>query len=554
MTSSDAHRAEALSRYRWTVPLLVMAALAVAHTWPLALHPAALSSNDNADAQLNEWILAWVEHTLPRAPLHLFQGNIFYPAHDSLAFSEPLIVPAVLGAPIAWLGGSPVLVFNVLMLVGLALSGLAAYALMLTWTGDWRAALLTGSTFAFNTHTLTRLPHTQALHIYGLPLALVAVDQLVSGQRTRDALLLALWLIVMSYTSGYLLVFGVVMIAAAIVARATEWLPHARVVFSRLALTGLVAAIAIAPLALPYQRAAAEQGMVRSLDAVAEYSATPSGYLAASGWIHHATWSALFFKDPVNSFFPGFVVFALALVAIVGWRRFDGRSRRRITMLTAIAITGFVLSLGTHTPIYSVLYRAFPPMQGLRVAARFGNLFLLGMSGLAGFGMVGVIHALGLKSARARYAMVAAASLVLAANVESFRGPIQYQPFTGIPRLYNLLETEPRVILAEVPFYPRQATFENAEFVLNSTAHWRPLMNGYSGYTPASYVTFADTFWYFPRDYAIDAMRRAGVTHVMVHPERFGNEGDDVIRTLNARPDFELMAIGARGLRLYRLR
>jgi hypothetical protein len=89
--------------------------------------------------------------------------------------------------------------------------------------------------------------------------------------------------------------------------------------------------------------------------------------------------------------------------------------------------------------------------------------------------------------------------------------------------------------------------------VLNSTAHWRPLMNGYSGYTPASYVEHADVFWYFPRDSAIDAMRRAGVTHVMVHAARLGHEGDDVIRQLSARLDFELMGVGSHGLRLYRL-
>jgi hypothetical protein len=108
-------------------------------------------------------------------------------------------------------------------------------------------------------------------------------------------------------------------------------------------------------------------------------------------------------------------------------------------------------------------------------------------------------------------------------------------------------------VLAEVPFYPRQAVFENAEYVLNSTAHWRSLMNGYSGYTPASYVDHADVFWYFPRDYAIQAMRRAGVTHVMVHPERFGRDGADVVAQISARPEFELMAVGAHGIRLYRL-
>jgi hypothetical protein len=133
------------------------------------------------------------------------------------------------------------------------------------------------------------------------------------------------------------------------------------------------------------------------------------------------------------------------------------------------------------------------------------------------------------------------------------RAPFEYRRFSGIPRLYSLLITEPRVVLAEVPFYPRQAVFENAEYVLNSTVHWRPLTNGYSGYLPATYGQYADAFWYFPRDSAIDAMRRAGVTHVMVHPARFGREGPDVIRQLDLRPDFELMGVGARGLRLYRL-
>jgi len=54
--------------------------LAIIHTWPLATAPGTLARNDNADAQLNEWILAWVAHQLPRAPARLFDGNMFYPS------------------------------------------------------------------------------------------------------------------------------------------------------------------------------------------------------------------------------------------------------------------------------------------------------------------------------------------------------------------------------------------------------------------------------------------------------------------------------------------
>lgn len=544
-------------RAGWVVPAIVCAVLAIVHTWPLATAPGVLSRNDNGDAQLNEWILAWMAHGIVHAPFHLFQGNIFYPANDTLAFSEPLIVPALLGAPIAWLGGSPVLVFNLLVLGGFALTALAGYALMLVWTGDRAAALLTGSTFAFNTHTLTRLAHVQAVHLYGLPLALLSTDRLIVAPRIRDALWLALWTTVMAYTSGYLFVFNTVMIAIALLVRIREWLPRAAQVLSRFALAAAVAGCAIVPLAIPYQRAASEQRMVRSLGEVAEFSATPSGYAAAAGRIHYATWSASFFKNPVDSFFPGVVLIALTIGAL--WRRIDRKSpieavtRQRVAMLVAIAATGAVLSLGLRTPVYGWLYRVFPPMQGLRAAARFGNLFLLGMSALAGLGLAALRRTGRWKGSHSRRAMVIAVALIAAANLEALRAPFTYRPFTGIPRLYTLLNAEPRVVLVEVPFYPRQAVFENAEYVLNSTIHWRPLMNGYSGYTPASYVAVANVFWYFPRDYAIEAMRNAGVTHVMVHPNRFGSEGTAVIKKLAERPDFELMGVGAGGLHLYRL-
>src|SRR5215212_9323326 len=165
--------------------------LAIAHTWPLALHPGRYSLNDNADAQLNEWILAWVAHQLPRAPLHLFEGNIFSPAHDVLAFSEPLIVPALLGAPLAWAGASPVLVYNLVLILGFALTAFATYALVETWTGSSAAGLLAGSVCAFNTHTLHRFAHIQGIHIYGLPLLLLAVDRLVRSPSIRDALVLS---------------------------------------------------------------------------------------------------------------------------------------------------------------------------------------------------------------------------------------------------------------------------------------------------------------------------------------------------------------------------
>src|SRR5688572_17862528 len=198
-------------RSRRAAAFAICLLLAIAHTWPMALEPGRYSRNDNADTELNEWILAWVAHQLPRDPLHLFEANIFYPAHDSLAFSEPLIVPALMGAPMAWTGASPVLVHNIVLIAGLALTAFAGCLLIEAWTGSLMAGLLAGSMLAFNTHTLTRIAHIQALHLYGLPLALLAADRLIRGGNYRAAIALALWMAVLAYTSGYLVVFATFM-------------------------------------------------------------------------------------------------------------------------------------------------------------------------------------------------------------------------------------------------------------------------------------------------------------------------------------------------------
>jgi hypothetical protein len=548
---------------RAILPLCLL--LAVIHTWPLVTAPGTLARNDNADAELNEWILAWVAHQLPRAPLRLFDGNMFYPERDTLAYSEPLIVPALMGAPLHWLGASPVVVFNVVLLLGFALTTWAGYALVYEWTGDRAAGLLTGSMFAFNTHTLTRLAHVQGIHAWGLPLALLAADRLVVHARWRDALWLALAMAAMAYTSGYLVVFGAILVAVVVVTRVPDWWSRAVRVVSLFAIATVAAGIMILPVYLPYRRLSQTMGMKRPLEAVTEFSASVSGYFATAGRIHFSTWSSRFVGNPVDLFFPGLVVLILAALAVfwafgrTGSRteRNDDRvaissalTRRRIVMLIVLALTGFVLSLGMRTPVYGWVYHVFPPMQGLRAAARFGNLFLLGMAALAGIGL-----AAARLSFPPRRAALVAAGLVAIANLESLRAPVGYTRFEGIPAIYSILAKEPgRVLLVEVPFWPPQAAFEQAEYVLNSTAHWQPMLNGYSGYLPQSYRRNAQSFWYFPQEHAIQAMRRAGATHVMIHPSGFGHEAEAMWQAVAASPYLERIALTPGGPALYRLR
>lgn len=536
-------------RSHWTVAALVFALLAIVHTWPLVTEPGTLSRNDNGDAQLNEWILAWVAHQLPRQPLQLFQGNIFYPAKDVLAFSEPLIVPALMVAPALWLGASPVLAMNLAMLIGFALTGLGTYALLYTWTRDRLAALTAGSLFAFNTHTLTRLPHVQALHAYGMPLSLLLADRLIAHPSPLTAVLLGACMAMMAYTSGYFVVFATVMIAVVLLVRTADWIGRFVRVAGMFGLAAVTAGVLALPLLIPYRRVAVDQHMVRPLAEANLYSATFTGYLAASGRVHFETWSAGFFANPVDTFFPGVIAVLLGLAAI--WYALRGHDDRiRVAMVFAIGLTGFVLSLGPKTPLYAWLYAVFPPMQGLRAAARFGGLFLLAIALLAGLGLASIRRG----RADRRWITAVAVIAVIVVNLEALRAPFEYRRWGGIPEIYKLLANEPgQVVLAEMPFYPPHAVFENAEYVLNSTAHWRPLMNGYSGYTPATYRDVAWLMWYFPDARAFPPMIANGVTHIMFHPHRWGREAPQAIEIMSRRPDLELMAVDEKtSIRLYR--
>jgi hypothetical protein len=518
--------------------------LAAAHTWPIAAAPHRHSLNYNADAQLNAWVVSWIPYALTHEPRHLFAGNIFQPDDRALAYSEPLVVPALAGAPIRWLGGSAVLTFNLLTIAGLAATALAGWWLAYSWTGSPTAGLVTGALTAFNTHLLTRLPHLQATNAWGLPLLVYLTDRLLRGPATRRVVLLwALTFAAIAMTSAYWFVF-------ALVATTVQALvgPQSVRALRSLAAAAIAGILIASPILWPYARLAAA-GTRRPIEQAAEFSASPSAYLVSASRID-ALWSHRFFTRDIDVLFPGVAALGLALVgAVHAWRHGEA-NRRRTVALAAIAVAGVVLSLGPATPGFTIAFRIFFPLQGLRVMARFGYLLLLAVAVLAGFGTAALMRSVSSRAARAAIAIV----ILAVVTGEAWHAPIPVTPFTGVPSIYAVLDREPRpALLVEAPFWPAETVYGNGEYVLNATEHRTPIMNGYSGFTPDAYRRRAQWFWFFPEPWAIDAMRREGATHVMVHFEQFGRDAAAVREGLATQRGLELIAEDPRGHRLYRL-
>src|SRR3954464_8436240 len=111
-------------RRRTTAAAALFVALPLIATYPLARAPASYAFFTHADAQLNMWILAWDAHALAHHAAHLFDANIFFPEPRTLAYSETLLGYLPIFGPILWLGGSPALANNAVLLFSFTASGL----------------------------------------------------------------------------------------------------------------------------------------------------------------------------------------------------------------------------------------------------------------------------------------------------------------------------------------------------------------------------------------------------------------------------------------------
>jgi hypothetical protein len=540
-------RARSVVRAPRFVALLVFVVLACLHTWPLITNPAHLSRTDNGDALLNMWAISWVAHQLPRHPAHLFDANIFYPEPLTLAYSEAMIVQGVLAMPVRAAGGSPVLAFNLVLLAGLALTGWAFCILLHRWTGSWAAGYTAGSLAAFNSYIFLRIPHLQTFHVEFVALMLFALDRLLVDRRMRDGAWLGVGFALQGLTSVYLLVFTTWMLPLAAAARARDWLGrNALRAIGGLALAASVAAALLSPYVLAYYRVHRLTGFERGMVEAQLGAASWTTYLSTISRLHYSLWSHRFVDAGVPPAFPGVV--AIALIALVLGQA-ESRRDPRVRMCAAAGIGCLILAVLPRASIFPRLYPLIPGIRAVRVVADVNQIVLLMAAAIAGFGMAALRRRIGHR----RTWPAVAAALVVLVNLEARHAPLRLRLFDEIPPIYDVLAL-PRAVVIELPFHPPDVFFANAGYMLNSTRHWQPLLNGYSGFRPASYDETFRAIQGFPDAAGLIALHDRGVTHVVVHAEGFrGAFGNDRFESLSRNPSLLRLA-DAGDIAIYKLR
>jgi hypothetical protein len=396
-------------------------------------------------------------------------------------------VPAILAAPALALGG-PMLGYNFVLLLSLVVSGLGAQLLVRRVSGDLVAAFVGGAIFAVGAHRWIRLAHLHAQVTLFLPFALLAFDLFWQRRTWRRALAVGALLALQALSSIYLGAITALGLAAATVAAVAGGLRRRDLL--KLGAGLALACVLVAPVMRPYLRMRAFHAMEWTLADVAIYATTLESY-AASGTRLYGPLTQRHL-DPTrvqDTLFPGLVPLVLGIAGLV----VAPRRYRAVAILASAAAIGF--SLGPETAVYRTLHEHVVLVRGVRALSRFSLLPVLALSVLSGLALSG----------RWRLAVLA----LPLALIESSNVPIAYAKAAPPPESARWLAGREGAVL-HLP-----AGEPDTQAMLDGALHWRPLVNGDSGFVPRPYARARELLDRPLGDEPFRFLRALGTRHVV---------------------------------------
>lgn len=513
--------------------------LAVFATWPLARHAAthvldvellhgSFGLLSMADLSLVLWILSWDTHALVTQPTALFDANIFHPSSWSLARSDHFLGNVPFYAPVYLATGNPVLGHNLAILAYFALSGAAMYLLVWTWVRRRDIAFAAGALFALAPWRFME-GNLQAQPILYLPLIMLLVRRVVARGGVAAGIALFACLLLQSLCSVYLAALAFLVLGVSLAAMAVS---RPSRVIARAVVPGLAALVCLAAVHIPYL-------MLQEAGDIPSASRLVQRMVSASTLDNYVR-----FRDfGEGRYFLSLAAFGLGLAGIASGRWVKRRSAaaapgspdwivwHRASLW--LAVVGFLLSLGptlrafgAEVPMPYRLLTELPGLGSLRGAYRFGILVTLAASGLSAFALLALRARLrpGL-----RVWLVPAVLGALLAEVAAHPYPMRpMETRETLPDAHRWLAAAsgPGPVL-ELPVGDLAKDFRvdysEARYAYLSTYHWRPLVNGYSSYPPASYELLMAIARRLPERSALqDLVDLASVRFVVVHADSLG--------------------------------
>ncbi|MCR9197140.1 MAG: hypothetical protein NXI04_00690 [Planctomycetaceae bacterium] len=462
-----------------------------------------LSSTDVATVPLfNAWTIGWNADQLQHGFSDYWNAPIFHPSQAAFAYSEPQ--PAtLLMAPIVWTTGSIITAYKCWLVLSVALNGVFA-GLLLRRLGYRPLLQVCGGTAVMLLPIVwQRIDVSQLVPLWGILWFWSCLMQMNQGATWRrgvetGAAFASCFALCVHHALflSLLAPFGALLLV--------RHLRHSAFLRAT-ALALITAATIVLPIVIPISQAADSQNFARREKLIRSLSAHPTHYLASPAG--SLTRVSRFDAKPSRQFCPGWVRMTLALLGMVTglWR--PGRrcwtAFVSVTGLVAFAFSqGPTLSLFGWQP-WSELMEYVPGVDQVRSVYRFAYFVQLAVVLLAVEGLAAVTRGsewLSRKCQSAWKGNVLLASLVLPSAVivaaevlpqAGGRGGIpevaQHRTWTTFVR-ENAAPDRPIVCL---PMSGGSAVANydiTTRWMCYGLEHRVPLLNGYSGFFPPSYI------------------------------------------------------------------
>ena len=415
------------------------------------------------------------------------------------------------------------------MLFAFTSAFVCAYLLLRHLTGDRGAAAAGAIVYAFCPYVMSHLSHIQLLMTGGIPLSLLMLHRVAEAPSLRRGVWLGLALAGQALSCAYYGIFaGLIVGYATLLLASTRRLWRSANYWIAIAAGAATSILLVLPFFLPFLRVQEQSGFSRTLEDTARWSARPLDYIVSATHAHVWLLEMARRIGPWGEvLFPGLFAVILGLAGIVLAARRGSRHRETALLYGTLAILACWASFGPRAGLYRVLYY-LPAFSFLRAPSRLGLVVVLCLAVFAAI----ALHHLAEALAPGRRRLAAAIAVALAvADLAVF--PIGWARAPDLPAPYAQLALSPRGPVAEFPFYGERIAFPlHAQYMLFSTRHWMPLVNGYSDVIPLDFREAAAVLDGFPSRDGFQMLARRRVRYIAIHWDMYAGRESEIRRRL----------------------
>ncbi len=529
-------------RSSWEPPawllLTIFTIVAVVLTFPVLGKFGTHIGGDSGDSILNLRLMRWVQIALPHGWHGLWSPPVFYPTHNTFAYSDTLMSVALVHWPLRTIFGD-VVAFNLISVGAWVLSSWCTYRLARRFVSWWGAAFVVA--FAY-TYAAVRLIHQQHFQLVVggavVPLVLLCLLRLFDRPSPWRGVAVGVSFAFVTLTASY---FGA-MLGVIIAVVAAGWLlalhkGKRKPTVVALLTAAAVIAVLVGPVAIQYLKLQQHSEFRRGFEPAS--AAHLDDFLSAGSHnylLEHvpviAPRSKVTSRGIENRLFPGFVAAIFGVAGAVVVAR-DFRWRRLLALIGISGVVCLVLAfgdwfrLGGHRIFLPfVVFRHFVPgFSGIRAVSRFTVGFQLALALFAAVGLDTLLRRV--RNTRTRTLIVV--GLAAFVCLESAIGLV----FVRVPTtkddggVAQALESRPKGVAVELPIKQLKdgslwAYSESSRQLLALQDHDPRVNGGYSGFEPPGFGARATALNHFPAPDALAEARRLGIRYVVLRTKLVG--------------------------------